>query len=80
MIAMRSEKFWELQGDLSDAAFASSLGISRTQLWRARAGKASIGADFLEKFMVRYPELSVNDYFFVKTVATAPRKSTDETD
>lgn len=36
MIRMNVNAFLKLQGDISDAAFARKLGVSRSQLWRIR--------------------------------------------
>ena len=66
MILMKREKLRELQGEMPATAFADSLGISRSQLWRILSGKTSAGENFIEKFMLRYPDKSVNDYFYVK--------------
>jgi len=79
MIRINEKAFLELQGDISDAAFARKMGISRSQLWRIRTEKSAVGGDFIEKFMLCFPEKSVNDYFFVATVAEAAQKGTDDT-
>lgn len=79
MIRMNVKAFLELQGDISDAAFARKLGVSRSQLWRIRTEKSAVGGDFIEKFMLSYPDKSVNDYFFVSTVPAVARMSTSET-
>lgn len=71
MIRMNVNAFLELQGDISDAAFARKLGVSRSQLWRIRTEKSAVGGDFIEKFMQLYPGKSVNDYFFAETVPEA---------
>lgn len=68
MVRMNVKAFLELQGDISDAAFARKLGVSRSQLWRVRTEKSAVGVDFIEKFMLSYPEKSVNDYFYVEFV------------
>ena len=52
MIRMNVKAFLELQGNISDAAFARKLGISRSQLWRIRTEKSAVGGDFIEKFML----------------------------
>lgn len=66
MILLKREKFHELRGDMPATAFADSLGISRSQLWRILSGKTSAGERFIEKFMRRFPDKSVNDFFYVK--------------
>ena len=79
MIRMNVKAFLELQGDTSDAAFARKMGISRSQLWRIRTEKSAVGGDFIEKFMLCFPEKYVNDYFFAVTVPEAAQQSTDDT-
>ncbi len=79
MIRMNVKAFLELQGDISDAAFARKLGVSRSQLWRIRTEKSAVGGDFIEKFMLCFPEKSVNDYFFVLAVPEAAQESTNDT-
>lgn len=79
MIRLNEKAFLELQGNVSDAAFARKLGVSRSQLWRIRRGKSAVGADFIEKFMLTYSEKSVNDYFFVSPVPEAARANVDNT-
>ena len=74
MIRMKVNAFLKLQGDISDAAFARKLGVSRSQLWRIRTEKSAVGGDFIEKFMLAYPEKTVNDYFFAETVPVAGQK------
>ena len=82
MIRIRLKAFRDLQGDSSDTAFAKKLGISRSQWWRICTGKSSVGGDFIEKFMLSFPNESLNDYFFVaaapltrqnESVSTLPR-------
>lgn len=68
MIYVNLGKLDELQGSLSDTAYAKELGVSRSQYWRVKHGNSAVGADFIEKFMVKYPELPVHDYFFVSAV------------
>ena len=79
MIRINEKAFLELQGDISDAAFAREMGISRSQLWRIRTEKSAVGGDFIEKFMLCFPEKSVNDYFFVVAVPEAAQKVADDT-
>ena len=79
MIRMNVKAFLELQGNISDAAFARKLGISRSQLWRIRTEKSAVGGDFIEKFMLCFPEKSVNDYFFALAVPEAAHESTNDT-
>lgn len=79
MIRMNVKAFLELQGSISDAAFARKLGVSRSQLWRIRTEKSAVGGDFIEKFMICFPEKSVNDYFFAVAVPEAAQESTNDT-
>ena len=64
MICIKKEQIYELQGDMTDTEFAKKLGISRTHLWRVRAGKSKVGAVFLSKFKAAYPDKKIEDYFF----------------
>ena len=77
MIRMNVKAFLELQGDISDAAFARKMGISRSQLWRIRTEK-SVNDYF---FVVTVPEAAqkVADdtrraNFFASPVPLAARK------
>ena len=79
MIRMNVKAFLELQGNISDAAFARKLGVSRSQLWRIRTEKSAVGGDFIEKFMLCFPEKSVNDYFFAFAVPETAQESTSDT-
>lgn len=79
MIRMNVKAFLELQGDISDAEFARKLGVSRSQLWRIRTEKSAVGEDFIEKFMLCYPDKSVNAYFFAETVPEAAQEVTSGT-
>ena len=79
MIRMNVKAVQELQGDISDAAFARKLGVSRSQLWRIRTEKSAVGEDFIERFMLCFPDKSVNDYFFVQSVPEAAHESADDT-
>ena len=79
MIRMNVKAFLELQGDISDAAFARKLGVSRSQLWRIRKEKCAVGGDFIEKFMLCYPDKPVNEYFFAETVPETAQEVTSGT-
>lgn len=68
MICINRERFYTLQGELTDTAFAKRLGVSRSQLWRIKNGHCAVGSDFMEKFMIAYPDRLLNEYFFVKFV------------
>ena len=63
MIRINQDKFDELQGSMSDTKFAETLGINRSQLFRARNGYSAVGAGLLEGFMIAFPELDIHDYF-----------------
>lgn len=68
MLCVNIEKMYELQGDMTDTDFAKKLGISRSQLWRVRNKKSSVGAEFIVKFKNCYPEENTDDYFFTSNV------------
>lgn len=68
MLCVDIDKLYKLQGDTTDTAFAKKLDISRSQLWRVRNKKSNVGAEFVEKFKKCYPEESIDDYFFVRSV------------
>ena len=57
-------KLYELQGDKTDTEFAKELGISRSQLWRIKNRKSSIGTTVLAKFKTKYPDEKMEDYFY----------------
>lgn len=78
MIHLNEKAFLQLQGNISDAAFARKLGVSRSQLWRIRTKKSAVGGDFIEKFMISYPDLSVNEYFFVADVPKTAHMSDND--
>ena len=69
VLRLNLKAFEELQGDMTDIEFANHLGISRSQLFRVRNGKSFVGENFIEKFMICYPDKSVNEYFFPDYVA-----------
>ena len=54
-----------LQGDMSDLEFCEKTGVSRTQLWRIKTGKSSVGADFIAKILKYYPEETFESLFFI---------------
>ncbi len=64
MIRMNVPAFLDLQGDISDAEFARRLGVSRSQLWRIRGEKSAVGGNFIEKFMIAYPDMPLNANLF----------------
>lgn len=66
MLCMNIDRMYQLQGGMTDTAFAKKLGISRSQLWRVRTGKSSAGPEFLTKFKSAFPTESIDDYFFSK--------------
>ena len=68
MICINRDRFYTLQGELTDTAFAKQLGVSRSQLWRIKNGRCAVGTDFMEKFMIVYPDRLLNDYFITKIV------------
>lgn len=68
MLTINNDMFYKLQGDMTDTEFAKDLGISRSQLWRARTKHSAVGSDFLAKFKKRYPDKQIDDYFFAEDV------------
>lgn len=70
MLRMNIERMYQLQGEMTDTAFAKKLGISRSQLWRIRNGKSSVGGEFLSKFKAAFPTESIDDYFFSNECST----------
>lgn len=68
MIRINRDQFYILQGELTDTAFAKQLGVSRSQLWRIKNRRCAVGIDFMEKFMIAYPDRSLSDYFFTDYV------------
>lgn len=79
MLTLNVEKSYELQGDMTDTEFAKFLGISRTQLWRARTKQSAVGSDFLAKFKEKYPDKQLEDYFFVSDVPSKEQKRINAT-
>lgn len=68
MLRLNASKFLELQGDRSESNMAKFIGISRSQLWRIKKGRSAVGGEFLSKFKRRYPNESLDDYFFESDV------------
>lgn len=63
MIRLNNDRVYKLQGDMTDTAFAKKIGISRSQLWRIRNGRSSVGGEFIEKFMAAFPNEKIDDIF-----------------
>ncbi|MDU5080285.1 hypothetical protein [uncultured Tissierella sp.] len=65
---INKDKFVKLQSDLklTETKMANKISVSRSQLWRAKAGDP-IGEKFLVGFMIAFPNLKV-DEFFLPTV------------
>lgn len=57
----------ELQKKQTDAQVSIAMGISRTQLWRAKRGRA-IGERFISGFKRAFPKASIDAYFFAASV------------
>lgn len=68
MIELNVKKFNELQGSMTDVDMAKKLDISRTQLWRIKNKKTSVGQKFIAAFMKEYPKEKIEDYFLANTV------------
>ena len=63
MIRLNNDRVYKLQGDMTDTAFAKKIGISRSQLWRIRNGRSSVGGEFIEKCMAAFPNEKIDDIF-----------------
>ena len=63
MLRLNNDRVYKLQGDMSDTDFAKKIGISRSQLWRIRNGRSSVGGEFIEKFMAAFPDEKIDDIF-----------------
>jgi len=63
-----------LQNDLkmNDQEFAEFIGVSRSQLWRAKLPavdkRFSLGKDFIAKVLAAFPNLTFEDIFFLDNV------------
>lgn len=79
MLCVNIDRMYRLQGGMSDTAFAKKLGVSRSQLWRVRTRKSSVGAEFLAKFMNAFPEERIDEYFFSKECSINGTVSSDGT-
>lgn len=79
MFSVNTDRIYQLQGDMSDAAFAKKLGVSRTQLWRVKNNKSNVGAEFLYKFKEAYPEESIDTIFFAPSVPLKEQQSVNGT-
>lgn len=64
LLELNVEKFNKLQGDMTDIDMAKKLGISRTQIWRIKNKKTSVGQKFIIAFMKEYPEEKIENFFF----------------
>jgi len=69
LLELNVEKFNKLQGNMTDVDMAKRLGISRTQLWRIKNRKTSVGQKFIAAFMKKYPNEKIEDYFLATDVA-----------
>lgn len=69
LIELNIEKFNELQGNMTDVDMAKRLNISRTQLWRIKNKKTSVGEKFIAAFMKEFPNEKIEDYFLASGVA-----------
>lgn len=64
IIKLNIERFNKLQGNMTDVDMSKKLSISRTQLWRVKNKKTSVGQKFIAAFMRTYPNEKLDDYFF----------------
>lgn len=80
-VVLKSNVLEQLQQlkNMTDQEFADFIGISRSQLWRARLNPAdrrfSLGQDFIAKIMRAFPEMTFEDLFFLNHVSHACSKS-----
>lgn len=60
---------------MTDQEFADYIGISRSQLWRAkmppRDKRFSLGQDFIAKTLSRFPQHTFEDIFFLEHMSHA---------
>lgn len=63
------EKFNKLQSklELTETDMAKQINVSRTQLWRAKAGEP-IGEKFIGGLKVAFPKLTIDDFFLPKAL------------
>ena len=54
------------QNNNNFSAVARKIGVERSTLWRIVGKKASAGNDFVEKFKMAFPEISLDDAFFME--------------
>lgn len=69
LIELNVEMFNKLQGNMTDIDMSIKLSISRTQLWRVKNKKTSVGQKFIAAFMRTYPNEKIEDYFLANDVA-----------
>jgi DNA-binding NtrC family response regulator len=54
------------QNNNNFSAVARKIGVERSTLWRIVGKKGSAGNDFIQKFKVAFPEISLDDAFFME--------------
>lgn len=79
MLCINVDKLYELQGNLSETEMAKKLGISRSQLWRIKTKKCSVGNEFIARFKKCFPNESMDDIFFVESVPLKEQECTEGT-
>ena len=79
MLCVNIDKLYELQGEMNETQMAKKLGISRSQLWRIKTGHSSVGQEFIAKFKKSFPEIRIDDIFFVSDVPLKEHRSIDGT-
>lgn len=57
------EKFFELQGFMTEQEMAEKIGVSREQLWRIKRRKSNVGKNFISKFRKAFPNEQPEQYF-----------------
>jgi hypothetical protein len=80
-VLLRVDKVNKIQKkkDLNDGEFAYFIGVSRSQLWRAKMSPSdkrfSLGQDFIAKMLKAFPDCTFEDLFFLNDVSHARDKN-----
>ena len=72
MLCVNIDKLYELQGEMNETQMAK-------KLWRIKTGHSSVGQEFIAKFKKSFPEIRIDDIFFVSDVPLKEHKSIDGT-
>ena len=63
MIRLKMDAFFQIQGERTEQKMAAHLGLSRTQLWRAKQSRGNIGYEFVGRVLQKYPQYKFDDLF-----------------